>query len=73
MRQPDVRESRDSAEYAYETDGTDRDKGRAKGRAILLSEAMIVNTSRETTRGAVAPFYGNRDVKVEAGIVLLLV
>lgn len=50
------------------TDGADRDKERAKGRAILLSEAMIVNTSRGTPRGALAPFYGNRDVKVEAGL-----
>lgn len=29
---------------------------------------MIVNTSRGTPRGALAPFYGNRDVKVEAGL-----
>lgn len=61
MRQPDARGSRDSTEYAYETDGTDRDKGRAKGRAILLSEAMIVNTSQgDAARRAGAVLWKSR-------------
>lgn len=62
-----------------ETNGADSLKG-GKGRVILLPEAMLVNSSKANGAGAVLPFYGNRDVGVEAdfslfpyAIVLLLV